>query len=197
MINESNAILAQRVLEQDESAFAVIFGRYHERVFSVCLRILGHRQDAEDVTQETFTRAARYLERWDSARPLEPWLIAIAGNRCRTFLASRQGHRSLSPAVEPSINLDPAGPLASLNEEIELALDRLTVSQREAFEMFHRQSLSYDQIAQRMGRPVGTIKTWIHRARRQLVRDLRDREVVHFAAGDCHGRGRSRFEVQR
>lgn len=178
-MSESNAILAKRVLENDEGAFAVLFSRYQARVFHVCMKILRHRQDAEDMTQETFTRAVRYLERWDSRRPFEPWLVAIAGNRCRTLLASRQGHRSLTPAVEPAVDSDPTGALAALSEEVDLALDRLSGGQRQAFELFHRQGLGYQQIAQRMGRPVGTIKTWIHRARAQLIQQLQDREVVH------------------
>ncbi len=164
-MSESNAILAKRALENDDSAFAALFGRYHSRVFSICMRMLGHRQDAEDVTQETFTRAARYLERWDSGRAFEPWLVAIAGNRCRSFIATRRGHRSLSPAVEPLIHSDPCSSVATLYEEIDLALDQLTASQRTAFELFHRRGLGYQEIADEMGSPVGTVKTWIHRAR--------------------------------
>lgn len=195
-MNESNAILAKRVLEDDDSAFAVLFGRYHGRVFSVCMRILQHRQDAEDMTQETFTRAARYLDRWDSGRPFEPWLIAIAGNRCRSFLASRRGHRSLSPAVEPAIQPDSNGTLATLNEEIDLALDRLSASQRQAFELFHRQGLGYQEISQQMGRPIGTIKTWIHRARGELIQQLQDREVVHPMRAGHNGRTKPVVEVR-
>lgn len=179
MMSESNAILAKRVLENDETAFAVLFGRYHTSVFRVCMKMLQHRQDAEDMTQETFTRAAKYLERWDSGRPFEPWLVAIAGNRCRSFLASRRGHRSLSPLIEPAIDSDPAGSFAALNEEVDFALDRLTATQRQAFELFHRQGLGYQEIARQMDRPVGTIKTWIHRARTQLIQQLQEREVVH------------------
>ena len=179
-MSESNAILAKRVLQNDQSAFAVLFGRHHARVFQVCMRILRHRQDAEDMTQETFTRAARYLERWDSKRPFEPWLVAIAGNRCRTLLASRQGHRSLTAVVEPADDFDSGGALASLTEEVDLALNRLAGGQRQAFELFHRHGMSYQEIASRMDRPVGTIKTWIHRARTQLIQQLQDREVVYL-----------------
>ena len=136
-MNESNAILAKRVLEKDEAAFTLLFGRYYRRVFGVCMKFLQHRQDAEDVTQETFTRAARYLRRWDSQRPFEPWLVAIAGNRCRTFLANRKGHRSLSLANEPLENLSSVGAEASLSEEIDLAISHLPDQQRTAFELFH------------------------------------------------------------
>ena len=59
-MNESNALLAQKFRKNDQSAFARLVGRHHSLVFQVCLRILGHRQDAEDATQETFSRVARY-----------------------------------------------------------------------------------------------------------------------------------------
>ena len=133
-MSESNALLAERFRQQDETAFAQLVGRHHSLVFSVCLRILGHRQDAEDATQETFSRVARYLHRWDSKRPLEPWLIAIAGNRCRTFLAKKRVHQPLSPAHEPMVDVALTNQDAeSLREELDLALAQLPSCQRNAF----------------------------------------------------------------
>lgn len=193
-MSDSNAILAKRVLENDQSAFAILFGRHHARVFRVCLKMLGHRQDAEDMTQETFSRAAKYLERWDSRRPFEPWLVAIAGNRCRSFLSSRRGHRTLSPLIEPAVEGDPSGAFAALNEEVDFALDQLNETQRKAFELFHRDGLGYQDIADQMDRPIGTIKTWIHRARIQLIQRLQDREVVHIPSVH-HSLGDSTSEV--
>ncbi len=182
-MSESNAILAKRVLENDEGAFAVLFGRYHSRVFGVCMKILHHRQDAEDMTQETFSRAVRYLSRWDSKRPFEPWLIAIAGNRCRTLLASRQGHRSLTAAVEPAIDSDPSGSLATLTEEVDLALTGSRAANGKPSNSFINKGWATKKLPLRMNRPLGTIKTWIHRARVQLIRQLQDREVLHLDSG--------------
>ena len=135
-MNESNALLAQQIRQNDESAFAKLVGRHQPLVFKVCLRILGHRQDAEDATQETFSRVARYLHRWDSRRPLEPWLIAIAGNRCRTFLATKRVHQPLSPAIEP-VSYDAGAEQAAdfLREEVNLALSQIPHCQRRAFQL--------------------------------------------------------------
>jgi RNA polymerase sigma-70 factor (ECF subfamily) len=178
-MNESNALLVRQFRQNDESAFAKLVGRHHSLVFHVCLRILGHRQDAEDVTQETFSRVARYLHRWDSRRPLEPWLVAIAGNRCRTFLASRRVHQTLSPAVEPISNAVGAQHDADvLREELCLALAQIPACQRRAFELFHEQSLSYAEIAERLDCPIGTAKTWVHRARGKVIEQLRQRDVL-------------------
>jgi RNA polymerase sigma-70 factor (ECF subfamily) len=179
-MNESNALLAQQYRQNDESAFAKLVGRHHSLVFHVCLKILRHRQDAEDATQETFSRVARYLHRWDSRRPLEPWLVAIAGNRCRTFLARKRVHQTLSRATEPiSQAADAQQDAEVLREELCLALSQIPARQRRAFELFHEQSLSYAEIADELNCPIGTAKTWVHRARGKVIQQLRQRDVVY------------------
>jgi RNA polymerase sigma-70 factor (ECF subfamily) len=178
-MSESNAALAEQFRQNDDSAFAELVRRHQSLVFRVCLRILGHRQDAEDATQETFTRMAKYLDRWDSRRPLEPWLVTIAGNRSRTFLARRRVHQPLSAASEPASDGTGQQIAAdSLREEVSLALENLPVNQRRAFQLFHEEGLNYTHIAAVMDCPVGTVKTWVHRARLKLIDHLREREVV-------------------
>lgn len=183
-MNESNALLAQQFRQNDQTAFSKLMGRHHSLVFRVCLRILGHRQDAEDATQETFSRVAKYLHRWDSQRPLEPWLVAIAGNRCRTLLASRRSFQPLTGATEPAssdaVNQRDA---ESLREELKLALMQVPDCQRQAFQLFHEQSLSYAEIAVALNCPLGTVKTWVHRARAKIIDQLRERDVVNQSDG--------------
>ena len=178
-MHESNALLAQQFRQNDQTAFNKLVGRHQPLVFRVCLRILGHRQDAEDATQETFSRVAKYLHRWDSRRPLEPWLVAIAGNRCRTLLASKRPFQSLTAASEPVSSEGMSQREAELlREELHLALMRVPESHRRAFRLFHEESLSYAEIAEALGCPLGTVKTWVHRARAKIIDQLRDREVV-------------------
>ncbi len=172
-MNQSNAVLAEQFRQNDHSAFAELVRRHHSLVFRVCLKILGHHEDAEDVTQETFSRMARYIDRWDPKRPLEPWLIAIAGNRCRTFLSRRKVYQPLSTVVEPSSDRTGEQIAAdSLREEVDLALEGLPDNQRLAFVLFHEKSLNYAEIAVELGCPVGTVKTWVHRARGKLIEQL-------------------------
>ena len=178
-MSESNAFLVEQFRQNDQTAFAELVRRHQELVFRVCLRILGHREDAEDVTQETFSRMARYLHRWDSQRPLEPWLVAIAGNRCRTFLARRRTHQPLCSAVEPATEGTGEQLAAdSLQEEVSLALAMLPDNHRRAFELFHDRGMNYAEIAAALQCPIGTVKTWVHRARTKLIEELRSREVV-------------------
>ena len=109
-------------------------------------------------------------------------------------MASRRGHRSLTAIVEPVVESEANDGLAGLAEEVDLALAQLACRQRQAFELFHRHGMGYQAIAIRMGHPVGTIKTWIHRARLQLIQQLQDREVVYLdrrAANTGHGANQS------
>ena len=158
-----------------------LVGRFQGLVFGVCFRMLNHRQDAEDVTQEVFLRVFRSLGSWNPERPFQPWLLTIAVNRCRTAL----GRRSRRPipvemVVEPesTSTIANAGDVA---EEVQLALEDLREEYRTCFVLFHNQQLSLEDIAAIMDRPTGTVKTWLHRARRQLADDLRRRG---FERGD-------------
>ena len=178
-MNESKALLVEQVRQNDPAAFGKLFGSYYSLVFNRCLQILKHRQDAEDATQETFSRVARYIHQWDPRKPFEPWLIAIAGNRCRTYLSRRRGHQTLSSTNEPASELSTqCQEEQSLREEVTLAVSMLPADQRKAFRLFHEQSMSYSQIALQLGCPVGTAKTWVHRARTNLMKRLQEREVV-------------------
>src|SRR5690242_16864785 len=99
---------------------------YRGQVFGLCYRMLRHRQDAEDVTQECFVRVLRSLHRWDKEREFMPWLLAIAGNRCRTLLATRMRQPPSSSLVEHlSDNSLEHAEAKNLAEEVELALGTL------------------------------------------------------------------------
>src|SRR5579864_4534912 len=81
--------LVRRCLRGDGEAIQTLVERFQAEVYGLCVRVLNHRHDAEDVTQEVFLRIFRSLRGWDSSRPLRPWVMGIAVNRCRTFLSQR------------------------------------------------------------------------------------------------------------
>src|SRR5690349_18507451 len=153
--------------------------RFRGQVFGLCYRMLGQRQDAEDVAQETFVRVLKNLHRWDAARDFEPWLLAIAGNRCRTALSTRK--RRPAPEMLPdqvSDGLPDMQAARNLAEEVGLALANIRQDYRQAFVLFHEHELSYGEIAEAMNVPLGTVKTWVHRARKELIDQLQRRGVV-------------------
>jgi RNA polymerase sigma factor (sigma-70 family) len=167
--------LVEAIRAGDPQATRLLVERYQGIVFGLCRRMLNHRHDAEDVTQETFLRALRAIFGFDSARPLRPWLLEIAANRCRTALALRARRPRLAPVATVQDRVDPRPGLADpdgLAGELQQAVDRLRPEYRTVFLLYHEQNLSYEEIAQSLDRPVGTIKTWLHRARAELAERL-------------------------
>lgn len=171
----------------DQQAMLALVDRFRGQVFGLCLRMLGQRQDAEDAAQETFVRVLKNLHRWDPGRDFEPWLLAIAGNRCRTALATRKRRPTGEVLPEQVADNRPDQQSAQhLAEEVSLALETVREDYREAFVLFHEHQLSYEQIALVMEVPLGTVKTWVHRARRGLIDRLRQRGMVEGASHEVH-----------
>lgn len=173
-----DARLVQLCLRGDAQAITALVERFQGDVFGLCVRLLNHRQDAEDVTQEVFLRVFRSLHRWDSSRPLKPWIVGIAVNRCRTWLSKRSKRPELADYLHDTVAGPPDDDAAELASEIQLALEDLRLEYRSVFVMFHEQGLPYEEIAEVLDRPVGTIKTWLHRARVEVLERLRRRGMI-------------------
>jgi RNA polymerase sigma-70 factor (ECF subfamily) len=171
--------LVDDCLAGDQAAMRALVDRFRDQVFRLCFRMLGQRQDAEDAAQETFVRMLKSLSRWDASRDFEPWLLAIAGNRCRSALAARQRRPAMGTlADDPPATSTGFEAARHLAEEVQVALGQVRPDYREAFLLFHEHELSYEEVAVALDRPLGTIKTWIHRARHELIASLRKREVL-------------------
>jgi RNA polymerase sigma factor (sigma-70 family) len=171
--------LVEALRAGDPQAPRLLIERYQGVVFGLCYRMLGHRQDAEDAAQEAFVRALRSIAGFDATRPLRPWILEIAANRCRTSMARRARRpAAASHAIEDRADTRPAlDDPDDLAGELERGLQALRPEYRMVFTLFHEQNLSYDEIAEALSRPVGTIKTWLHRARAQLAESLGRRGV--------------------
>ena len=170
--------LVQRCLAGDPASIRQLIARHESDVFGLCMRILTHRHDAEDVTQETFVRVFRSLRRWDQTRPLRPWILRIAFNRCRTWISQRARRPELVDYLHETAGKETPEDAGELAGEIQISLSTLRPEFRSVFVMFHEQGLSYEEIARVHERPVGTIKTWLHRTRMEVLDYLRKRGMV-------------------
>jgi RNA polymerase sigma-70 factor (ECF subfamily) len=180
--------LVDRCLAGQDSACYEFVERFQALVYGVCLRMLGDGHEAEDVAQEVFVRALRSLARWDRTRPLRPWLLAIAANRCRTQLG-KLGRRPVASEYVDEVADHRAReePAAELQAEIQASLERLRPDYRQVFLLFHEQGLSYEEMSQATGRPVGTLKTWLHRARAEMLAHLREKGLAPEDRHDLSG----------
>lgn len=171
--------LAEGCRRESPLALRQMVQRFEGEIYSLCVRLLGDRHEAEDVAQDVFLRIFRSLGSWDQTRPLRPWILGITVNRCRTYLAKR----ARRPKICENLHLQEArrnhqASLDELQREIGTALDELRAEYREVFVLFHEQGLPYELIAEAMERPVGTIKTWLHRSRLEVLERLRQRGMI-------------------
>ncbi len=173
--------VVRRCLAGDERAHRQLVERYQRQVYSVALRMVRQVQDAEDLTQETFVRMFRALDRYDPTRPFPAWLFTITSRLCIDHLRRRRlkaislFHRE--PGSHEERMIDPEDPglrpdeLAVRGEEEERSrelIDTLPPHYRIVVMLRHQQDLSYEEIATALGLPLGTVKARIHRARALL-----------------------------
>ena len=156
----------------DAEAIRALVESYQTPVFGLCVRMVRHRQDAEDITQEVMLRVIRSLKGWDPKRLLRPWILAIAANRCRTYLVKQS--RLPLPTEHLAEVPDERKPEhdRDLAAELDLALSALRPEYRLVIVMYHEQEMPYEEISEAIGRPVGTVKSWLHRARADMARRL-------------------------
>ena len=170
----SDEELVARCLRGDRSALRELVERFERPVLALCLRMLRHRQDAEDAAQESLVRVCRHLATWDGSRSLLPWVLAITANRCRTALQRRSRRGLTVESPEEQADLAPTSN-GELGEEVSRALTQLREEHRDCFILFYEQDLSVQEISQVLNVPEGTVKTWLHRARKQMAEHLRAR----------------------
>lgn len=171
----------------DDRATAALYERYGRLVFTVCLRVLGNRTQAEDATQQTFIQAWKGADTFDSSRQFGPWLATIA----RRVSIDAQRHEQRRPHdsidertdrrpdhTDPALIALPPNP-----EQIEIvwkvreALDGLAAQDRELVRLQHLEGVPQSEIAHRLGLPLGTVKSRSHRIHRQLAATLRGLRV--------------------
>ena len=177
----SDAALVQRFAqERDEAAFACLVRRHGALVLGVCRRLLGHEQEAEDVFQAVFLVLSKKAGALRDQEAVGPWLLGVAH---RLALKARQQSRERRER-EGRVDRRPAGNF--LDEltvrEAQLVLDeelmRLPERERGPLVLCYLQGLTRDEAAQRLGCPLGTLKSRLERARRTLHERLRRRGVA-------------------
>lgn len=174
--------LIQQVQKGDLEAYGEIIRAYQDSVFSVCLRVLGHSQDAEDLTQDAFLRAYRNISHYDLSRPFGPWIRVLAANLCYNHLNKARLNGSplddeRCPIKEDSRqNPEKLLELSQEQRELYQKIWQLPEKQRIALELRHFQGLSYQEMAQTLGLPLNTVRSHLYRARHKLAELLEEEQ---------------------
>jgi RNA polymerase sigma-70 factor (ECF subfamily) len=173
----SDADCVRAVLEGDAEAFGTLVERYQHEYMRFAMRMLGTREDADEVLQAAFVRAYRALPQCRSPERFGAWLYRIVVNECRSR-AARRGRRERwfvreDAALERAAARE-SNDGAALREEIQYALGELPAEQREAFVLKYVEELSYDEIAEITGVGVSALKMRVKRACDRLREQLQE-----------------------
>jgi RNA polymerase sigma-70 factor, ECF subfamily len=176
----SDAVLIERCLRQDNAAWDEIMGRYRRRVFHIAYKFTGKHDQAEDLTQEIFLKLFRSLDKFNRDADFGTWLTSVARNYCIDHYRASKREREVM--VEDLLAFDQAvsssgNPQRRLEESdrrsfLRAGLERLPDKLREAVVLRDLQGLSYQEMADRLGLPEGTVKSRINRGREELARLL-------------------------
>ncbi|MBI3262655.1 MAG: sigma-70 family RNA polymerase sigma factor [Acidobacteria bacterium] len=185
--------LIERCLRGNQAAWETIVRQHWRKVFNVAYKFVGKHDEAEDLTQDIFLKIFRSLETFDRRANFQTWLISVSRNLCIDYYRSVRRERE---TIDRDINPDDLSPTSKdlgphrrlerldLASELRTALQTLPPALRSAVLMRDIQDLSYQEIADRLKLPEGTVKSRINRGRKELARQLKrlreqsDRQVA-------------------
>ncbi|MFN4328094.1 MAG: RNA polymerase sigma factor RpoE [Limnobacter sp.] len=184
---DEDFLIVQRVQAGDQKAFNLLVSKYHRRVGRLLSRMVKNQEDIEEVVQETFIKAYRAIGNFRGDSAFYTWIYRIAINTAKNLLVN-QGKRptTLKEGVDEDgetfednlalSNIDTPESLyqtKQIGEAVNAAMEDLPEDLRTAIVMREIDGLSYDEIAQVMGCPIGTVRSRIFRAREAIAERIK------------------------
>lgn len=183
--------LVARALRGEEKAYRALLDRYQRSVYSICLRMVKNETEAEDLAQEAFVKVFTSLGRYDPTYPFSSWIFKITANLCIDHLRKRRLQTvSIDEPVAgkdgdftkdfPAPGANPEGLMLTREkmEALDAAIESLPPHYRIMVLLRHQEGLSYEEIAEALDIPLGTVKARIHRARALLKGMLEERGLL-------------------
>ncbi|MFT3737887.1 MAG: sigma-70 family RNA polymerase sigma factor [Breznakibacter sp.] len=181
-------VLVARAVDGDQKAYAELMARYRDAIFFMLLKMVNNKSDAEDLTIEAFGKAFKNLQQYSPNFAFSTWLFKIASNNCidylrkkRTNFVSIDGGNGEDKDNEPTIHLkdDLPDPEENLIKDQKATLMRTVVTKlkpryRTLIELRYFKEYSYEEIAEELDLPIGTVKAQLFRARELLFQTLKN-----------------------
>ncbi|MCB0825021.1 MAG: sigma-70 family RNA polymerase sigma factor [Armatimonadetes bacterium] len=169
--------LVHRAQRGESVAFEILADQYRPAIFAQAMRMLRNHEDAHDAVQETLLKACKALHTFDTDRPMLPWLLRICSNCCVDTIRNRKKSTESLDAHEYNLMDDNSDVEADFERSqssdiLQSAINRLPSKYREILEMRHYRHMDVNEIAEHLGKPEGTVKSWLFRARAMLRKDL-------------------------
>ncbi|MCC6484466.1 MAG: sigma-70 family RNA polymerase sigma factor [Armatimonadetes bacterium] len=185
-MNEHEARLIERCKLRDAAAYNELYSLYERKMYNFALRMSGNPDDAEDIVQETFIRVFNAIQNFRGEANFSTWVFRIANNVFLDMRKKAKAHpqTSLQDALEleesevtrqiedPSPQPQDVAQQAELNRIMQRAINSLPDYQKTMVILYHTQNKSYEEIAEIMNLPIGTVKSRLNRARIALKSKL-------------------------
>ena len=159
-----------------EDAFELLLERYRNKIMRLAYSMIGNSSHAEDVAQDVCVRIWRALPAYRGESLVSTWVYAITRNTCLTAIAvmKRTSERTLRSGDDPNLqqlaeNLPAPEPKAHSNPDLSYAMQQLPENYRQAVILFYMEEKSYVEVATMMALPIGTVRTYLHRAKKALA----------------------------
>jgi RNA polymerase sigma-70 factor (ECF subfamily) len=174
---EENDIRGQLEARQYGDAFGLLLERFKEKVFRLAFSMLHNETHAEDATQDVFVKIWKGLPAYHGGASLSTWIYTIARNTCLTELTRRGRHPTVSlqqPEMEAAADhipaLQSADPEHGLEMDVDTLLAGLPEKYRQVITLFYLEQQAYEEVALMLGIPLGTVKTLLFRAKKEMLR---------------------------
>ena len=173
--------IIERCLNGDQAAWETIVRLYWRKVFNIAYKFVGRHDQAEDLTQDVFLKLYKSLDTFDRRANFQTWLISVSRNLCIDHYRSvRKERETINRDVDPA-DVTPIAAETAADKKLEqrdrvtllrIALEKLAPTLRTAVMLRDIQELTYQEIADRLNLPEGTVKSRINRGRTELARQI-------------------------
>ncbi len=173
MSKAEERILIAKVLNGQTEAYRILVDRYHKGLVIYLVNLLGDEMQAEDIAQEAFLQAYRKLDSFDPAYSFSTWLYRIAMNMSLRYMAKNKPvllHTDQS--VSDAASLEESYDKQAARTAIRQAVRTLNPNYQQVINLYYWDGKSYEEIAQILGCPIGTVRTWLARSKQSLREEL-------------------------
>ncbi len=186
-MEQNDSAIVSKALKGDQDAYSLLLTKYRGAIYSLVFKMIKNKEEAEDLVQETFIKAFSALASFNDEYAFSTWLFKIASNNCIDFLRKKrlkmlsidkpvQSKDGAMPKEYPDPIRNPEMQLIETEKSsiIDVAIDNLPKKYRIAIIMRHKEEKSYEEIAEALNIPLGTVKARIFRAREKLKKYLKE-----------------------
>lgn len=173
---EGEYLLIDRILAGEESLYATLVDKYKSYAFTIAMKVVANRPEAEEIAQDGFIKAFHYLKKFNKEAKFSTWLYRIVFN---TAISYKRKNRQSFQSIENSIieYHDHADSEMERNDKqifIEKALKKLSDADRVAVQLYYLKEYSMEETAEILGQNANTLKVRVHRARQRLADELKN-----------------------